>query len=618
MMAHDVDKDYTSDIMQTLYQFSRDKVQTDFKIRAGNKTAHCHSAVLSAKSTYFKAICASGMQEAILGHSISKEEHGDILDTVVRFLYLGKSNITVHNVEKVVQAADFLNHEEMKNECERIMLLNLDVSKLTSYHKLAQRASLSTLNTSCLQFAKDNFTEVAHSPWFLGLISDEAHMYLQDDDLNVTTEDDVFFAVLRWLKKSNETSTVIEQDSKRLFQCVRVKFCQRATLESLSNDETIIDSLRLKILEFLHHGRHGEGERRKSYSAAHSVSPSSKELPSASVPGTATREKLPSTKSTLKKPITASAKPASPSAKLLVASPLKTKEEVLIVGGRKTGNSRHENIAFLDKDPKDCILTQVPLCAEAWDSSVCAHKDTLIVSGGYHSAKRCSISKVQKFSLRDRQWLELRDLPFPVDLHGCSCTAAKLYTFGGRYTENSSVKHRCAPVNVLDFSSLTWEECQPLPIAVSEPGIATLAENIYAIGGDNGTGWSCQTVKLNTRTGKITKCESMPKAGRVYLCTVVVHQHIFVLATSMFMQYDTKKDQWTELPLPMKPSMRPAMVLKENHLLVLGGYEKDPENPNDVIQEYDLSSKQWTLEAHKMPLPLSCHSAFVMEISQPK
>ena len=243
-MADDVDMSYTKDIMQTLYQFSREKIQTDFKIRAGNKTAHCHSAVLSAKSTYFKAICLSGMQEAILGHSISKEAHGDILDTVVRFLYLGKSNVTVHNVEKVVLAADFLYHEEMKNECEKIILLNLDVSKLMSYHKLSEKADLSTLNIVCLQLANENFTEVAHSQWFLGLTIDEAHDYLHHDDLNVTTEDDVLFAALRWLKNSNEISTVFEHHTKRLLQSVRLKFCQRSTLESLFNSYVTIEQNR--------------------------------------------------------------------------------------------------------------------------------------------------------------------------------------------------------------------------------------------------------------------------------------------------------------------------------------------------------------------------------------
>ena len=154
-MAYEVDTNFTAEMMQTMYQYSRDKILMDFKIRAGNKTAHCHSAVLSAKSTYFKSICASGMQEATLGGSISKAEDGYTLDTVIRYIYLGRSNITVHNVEKVVLAADFLYHEEMKNECEKIMLRNLGVSKLSSYHKLSQKAALSTLATACIHIAKE-------------------------------------------------------------------------------------------------------------------------------------------------------------------------------------------------------------------------------------------------------------------------------------------------------------------------------------------------------------------------------------------------------------------------------------------------------------------------------
>ena len=363
-----------------------------------------------------------------------------------------KSNITVHNVENVVLAADFLYHEEMKKECERIMLLNLDVSKLMSYYKLSQKADLSILNTDCLTLAKENFTEVAHSSWFLGLTIDEAHVYLQDDDLNITTEDDVLFAVLRWLKNSNEPSAVIEQHSKRLFQCVRLKFCQSSTLESVSADETIMDPLRLKIFEFLHRGRHGQGAARKAYSAAHSISAAFKKIPSASVPGTRAREKLPPpapVKVKSQEPPTASGKASKSSAKLSVQPPLKKKEEVLIVGGRKTGNARHENIIFLDKDPRDCIMTEAPVCAAACNSSVCAlSKNAIIVSGGYNSTPSFrSITKVQKFTITDNRWVDLPDLPFPVDCHGSAYTNASymhLVDATGKMNRQSS----CTPPSV--------------------------------------------------------------------------------------------------------------------------------------------------------------------------
>ena len=576
--------------------------------------------MLSAKSTYFKAICASGIKEAVLESSITKEEDGSTLDTVVRYIYLGKSNITVHNVEKIAIASDFLGHKELKSECEKILLDSLDVSKLMSYHKLSKKADMSALKTACTQLAKEKFTEVVGSQWFRALTVDEAQEYLIDDDLNVTAEDDVLHAICSWLKNSNERSAVQEQHIDKLFQCVRLKFCQNSTLESLSKDATIMGPLRLKISEFLLHGYHGEGEVRKSYSTTYSASAiaASEELPRESVPDTATREKLPlPTKAARRTPLKEPATPSSPSAKLPVASPLKVKEEVLIVGGRKTGNKDHKNIVFLDKDPEDCIMAHAPICASCNNYSACASKNTIIVSGGCELSTLRSTSKVQKFSVTDHRWVDLPDLPFPVDLHGSAYVSEKLYTFGGRFRENRETKRRYSSVNVLDLASLSWEECQPLPIAVRSPGIAAIEENIYAVGGSTGGKWSCQTVKMNTRTGTITRCQSMPKGGSSAFCsTVTVHPNIYVLHAILFAQYDTSKDQWTELKMPIKPSHCAAMVLKQNHMIMLGGYKTDIKDPNDVIQKYDLPSKTWSLEGRKMPLPLSYQFAFMTEIPQ--
>ena len=617
-MADDVDTSYTADIMKTLYQFSREKILTDFTIHAGNKTAHCHSDILSAKSTYFKAICLSGLHEATLERSISRED-GDTLDTVIKFMYLGKSNITVQNVEKVVLAAEFLNHEEMKSECENIMLKNLDVSKLMSFHKLSQKADLSNLKTACLQLAKEKFTEAAHTKWFLALTTDEVVGYLQADGLHVTTEDDVLYAIIRYINNSNEAGSVSEQYIKRLFSCARLTFCTRSTLESMSQDETIHDTLRLKILEFLQHGRHGDGNARQSYSVAYSVSAASEELAGASVHGIDSREKppLPPRPTT---EMTAKASAKLPSAKLSVASPLKTNEEVLMLGGRKPGDIIHENIVFLDKDPQDCIMTKAPICAKASNSSVCASKDNLFVSGGYDRSTKRSISKVQKCSLTHHRWVDLPDLPFPADLLGSAYVSDKLYTLGGCYSENSKIRHQYPSVNVLDLASLSWGKGQSLPTAVEAPGIAVLEDNILAVGGCSGKEWSRQTIKLNTRTGAMTRCQSMPTGDHVWNSTVVVNRYIYVLARNIFLQYDITRDQWTKLAMPLQPYHRSALVLRKNHLIMLGGHEKHDggKKPNDGIQKYDLSKKTWSLETRKMPLPLQAHWAFVMEIPQSK
>jgi hypothetical protein len=103
----EVDRDNAADIMKTMYKFSSERIVTDFKIRAGGRTAYCHQAVLAAKSGYFYALCSSGLREAMLDTPLSMEEDGEILNSVVQFLYLGVCSVTTHNVASLLLAGDF-------------------------------------------------------------------------------------------------------------------------------------------------------------------------------------------------------------------------------------------------------------------------------------------------------------------------------------------------------------------------------------------------------------------------------------------------------------------------------------------------------------------------------
>ena len=126
------------------------KKYTDFEIRAGNKRVLCHRAVISAKSHYFDAICSSGLREAVLDYA--DDEHGYMLEAIVKFIYLGETNITVHNVDPLLLAADFIKHAELISYCENFMIENLSLVNFTDYMKLANKVSLPGLKDACVCF----------------------------------------------------------------------------------------------------------------------------------------------------------------------------------------------------------------------------------------------------------------------------------------------------------------------------------------------------------------------------------------------------------------------------------------------------------------------------------
>ena len=153
----------------------------------------CHRAVISAKSQYFDFICASGLHEAVL--DLASDGHGYILEAVVKFMYLGETNVTVYNVESLLLAADFIKHADLIRYCERFMIENLSLVNFMDYMKLAKTVSLPSLKDACVRLTKEKCSDVLLTDWFLSLSVEEVCEYLNDDELNVTSEDEVLTAV---------------------------------------------------------------------------------------------------------------------------------------------------------------------------------------------------------------------------------------------------------------------------------------------------------------------------------------------------------------------------------------------------------------------------------------
>ena len=153
-MSDRVDKDFAAELALVMFQSSHDKNFTDFKIRAGARTVTCHRVVICANSDYFKAICKSGMSEAVVDSAILTEGDGEILEAVVKYMYLGTISLTARNVEAMTVAADFIALDRLVQKCEEFMVANLSVPKLLPYHKLAKKMKLDNLSSACLKLGK--------------------------------------------------------------------------------------------------------------------------------------------------------------------------------------------------------------------------------------------------------------------------------------------------------------------------------------------------------------------------------------------------------------------------------------------------------------------------------
>ena len=92
------------------------------------------------------------------------------LRIVVKTLYTGHTDITIDNVQDLLEASNYLQARELNMRCIEFMIRNLDVSNCVAVLKLADQLSLEKLLQDSINFIGDHFQELfEHSDEFKSL-----------------------------------------------------------------------------------------------------------------------------------------------------------------------------------------------------------------------------------------------------------------------------------------------------------------------------------------------------------------------------------------------------------------------------------------------------------------
>ena len=362
-------------IVNTLYNFSKRQKYTDFTITAGNSKAFVHKPVICADSGFFDTICSGGASEVTLDRFESPKEDEEVLTQTVRFIYLGVICLTNNIIFSVLHDAVHIKHKYLKRACEDYLISLLDVKNYQVYSEKAEHFGLKTLSTAYHQLKRRNFSQLIKTESFLPSLSiNDIVNYLKDDDLTVACEDDVLDAALRWLQKCKASDKKKEDYLETLIPHVRLSFCNRLKLKSLLKEQWVPVHVKVKIYEYLQDPR--TFTPRSCYAES----------------------------------------------------------KIVIVGGHVQGNKATDSIMYVGRQENQTI-TQAKLCHRSDFYSVCVHKERIIISGGYRLSTHKSVSSVQQYSMKTRQWHELPDLLNPRCKHASTCIDERLYILAGCYID---------------------------------------------------------------------------------------------------------------------------------------------------------------------------------------
>ncbi|XP_017325776.1 kelch-like protein 23 [Ictalurus punctatus] len=194
------DEDHPSETLGALREFYACGLFADITLQCcTGQMFHCHKALLSARSTYFKVMFTSDMRERSNVIINLPGIDGEILSALVNYVYTSKVSITQANVQSLLEAADLLQFSSVKAACEEFMMRFLDVDNCLGMHTFAELHVCPVLEREALRIILSRFEELICQEEFWGLEFKKLVTILSAENINVWKEETLLDAVVKWV-----------------------------------------------------------------------------------------------------------------------------------------------------------------------------------------------------------------------------------------------------------------------------------------------------------------------------------------------------------------------------------------------------------------------------------
>lgn len=209
-----------------------------------------HKLLLAATIPYFKAMFTSTMQESGRDEVILRDVDGDGLKLIISYVYSSKLVITGENAQGLLSTASLLGLPNVVSTCARYISKHITPANCLGILKFARVFSLNDLISAAIKFRMQQFAQISREDEFLDLPVEEVEELVSSDQITVDSEEDVYYAVARWIEQSKDR----EEHTVRLYNHVRFPILQLHFLNSvvlLNSHLSSINELKVMIQEAL-------------------------------------------------------------------------------------------------------------------------------------------------------------------------------------------------------------------------------------------------------------------------------------------------------------------------------------------------------------------------------
>ncbi|ROI15767.1 Kelch-like protein 17 [Anabarilius grahami] len=194
--------------------------------------SYCSSAPL-----HLRLECDDEMSESRQTHVTLHDIDPQALEQLVQYAYTAEIVVGEGNVQTLLPAASLLQLNGVRDACCKFLLSQLDPSNCLGIRGFADTHSCSDLLKSAHKYVLQHFVEVSKTEEFMLLPLKQVLDLISSDNLNVPSEEEVYRAVLSWVKHDIDGR---RQHVPRLMKCVRLPLLTRDFLMSNVDTELLV------------------------------------------------------------------------------------------------------------------------------------------------------------------------------------------------------------------------------------------------------------------------------------------------------------------------------------------------------------------------------------------
>ena len=233
------DEKFKDGILHRLNELKKANIRCDTILRVEGQMFPAHSHVLYAASDYFRALFSSELQVKEKQENVVelKVVKSTIMEEVLEFIYTGQASISYSSAHELLVASDYLIIPSLKSQTSQFLEKSMNVSNCFTLESFACQFNCDSLRQTAIKFMNENFVAVVKSEDFLILEFNKVKELICRDELNISEEEEVYEAVLTWVKHDLSSRECFLAD---LLKCLRVFSLSKYSIDRILKKEELV------------------------------------------------------------------------------------------------------------------------------------------------------------------------------------------------------------------------------------------------------------------------------------------------------------------------------------------------------------------------------------------